>query len=290
VLKTGTTITRFYDFDVTADLTATNSRADDCYAYAVSAVPGTNVFFGVVNATCPPATIFCPCSVSGNRKCIYCEEQTSEAEASKNCECPCECPLTSQPKCPDDKEKEGPKTTTSRDIPACDPLSALHREETFSTLAPSAEETLSAAGGHGPVPECFVPRCGDLSSKYDCLEVAGCSWCEVELEMDPEMSSPSFIPLSRPHCARQHVCHGGAVGAASPYAAYVRGKLLRERGGSDALSEGVASPVGSIAGGIMVFFLFMAFSVFCYRKGGCGGGGGGGGGDIGGAREGHRDI
>ena len=34
-----------------------------------------------------------------------------------------------------------------------------------------------------------------------------------------------------------------------------------------------SSPVGSIAGFVMVFFLFLAVSVFCYRKG-CGGSGG----------------
>ena len=58
-------------------------------------------------------------------------------------------------------------------------------------------------------------------------DAAGCSWCEVELEVDPDHMSPTFVPLRRPHCAAQHVCHGGAVGRASPYADYARSKLLR---------------------------------------------------------------
>ena len=76
----------------------------ECYAYAVAAVPGTNVFIGAVNASCPPANIFCPCSVvSGNRKCIYCDNGDGVGSggivATGGCECPCECPMVPKPMC-----------------------------------------------------------------------------------------------------------------------------------------------------------------------------------------------
>ena len=121
-------------------------------------------------------------------------------------------------------------------------------------------------------------ECESLQDKFSCLDAAGCSWCEVELEVDPDRMSPTFVPLRRPHCAAQRACHGGAVGRASPYADYAaRGKLLRGHHRERSTAGGrkgaglPSSPVGSIAGFVMVFFLFMAVSVFCYRKG-CSGG------------------
>ena len=63
------TVRRFYEFDVDLVGEAASNGDAECYAYAVAAVPGTNAFIGAVNASCPPANIFCPCSVvSGNRQ------------------------------------------------------------------------------------------------------------------------------------------------------------------------------------------------------------------------------
>ena len=97
------TVRRFYDFDVNLESEAASNGDAECYAYAVAAVPGTNVVIGAVNATCPPANIFCPCSVvSGNRKCIYCDNGgggIAGSDATGGCECPCECPMVPRPMC-----------------------------------------------------------------------------------------------------------------------------------------------------------------------------------------------
>ena len=99
------TVRRFYEFDVDLEGEAASNGDAECYAYAVAAVPGTNAFIGAVNASCPPANIFCPCSVvSGNRQCIYCEngdrvEAGGGIGSIGGCECPCECPMAPKPMC-----------------------------------------------------------------------------------------------------------------------------------------------------------------------------------------------
>ena len=101
------TVRRFYEFDVDLEGEVSSNGDDECYAYAAAAVPGTNVFIGAVNASCPPANIFCPCSVvSGNRQCIYCEggDRLTAGSgggivATGGCECPCECPVAPKSMC-----------------------------------------------------------------------------------------------------------------------------------------------------------------------------------------------
>ena len=113
----------------------------------------------------------------------------------------------------------------SERLPICDPLSSLG-EETSVTSPPHPQSSESL--DFDELSECELPsECESLWDKFACLGAVGCSWCEVELEVDPDRLSPTFVPLKRPHCAAQHVCHGGAVGRASPYADYARGKLLR---------------------------------------------------------------
>ena len=163
----------------------------------------------------------------------------------------------------------------SEHLPICEPHSTLEEETAVvGSPRPQPSESLDVE----QLAECELPaECESLRDPFDCLDAVGCSWCEVELEVDPDHMSPTFVPLRRPHCAAQHVCHGGAVGRASPYADYARGKLLRGHHRERSAVGGrkgaglPSSPVGSIAGFVMVFFLFMAVSVFCYRKG-CSGG------------------
>ena len=106
------TVRRFYEFDVALEGEVSSNGDDECYAYAAAAVPGTNVFIGAVNASCPPANIFCPCSVvSGNRQCIYCEggdrlDGGAGIVATGGCECPCECPLAPKSMCAIGSPKE----------------------------------------------------------------------------------------------------------------------------------------------------------------------------------------
>lgn len=59
------TIQRYYQFNTSLDEVLTNiAHGEHCVRYQVAAVPGTNVFLGVVNVTtqCNQLRAFCPCS------------------------------------------------------------------------------------------------------------------------------------------------------------------------------------------------------------------------------------
>lgn len=59
------TMQRYYQFNMSLDEVLTNiAHGEHCVRYQVAAVPGTNVFLGVVNMTtqCNLLRAFCPCS------------------------------------------------------------------------------------------------------------------------------------------------------------------------------------------------------------------------------------
>ncbi len=137
-----------------------------------------------------------------------------------------------------------------------------------------------------PLPNCFEEQpCKEAASKLDCLALVGCSWCEAEVTAVDEgfssQGSAEFSPLERPYCAQSRSCYSGAVGSPGPYRhwrdAGARGKLLRRRGPASSPSSSSSSssssdhhqqrpsPIGPVVGGILVFFLFLVFSAFCYR-------------------------
>ena len=87
------TMQRYYQFNVSVEGVLTNLvHGEHCLQYQLVALPGTNVFLGIVNKTCDENKAFCPCS-RASRDCLNCDrvEQTE-------CECPCECELA-QDKC-----------------------------------------------------------------------------------------------------------------------------------------------------------------------------------------------
>lgn len=54
---------RYYQFNTSLDEVLTNIvHGEHCVMYQLAAVPGTNVFLGVVNITCNSLNAFCPCS------------------------------------------------------------------------------------------------------------------------------------------------------------------------------------------------------------------------------------
>jgi len=58
------TLQRFYRFNTSLSRVLTNLvHGEQCARYQVAAIPGTNLFVGIVNATCDVVTTFCPCSV-----------------------------------------------------------------------------------------------------------------------------------------------------------------------------------------------------------------------------------
>ena len=79
---------RYYLFNTSLTSVLTNRAHGERTKYQITAVPGTNVFVALLNATCDGGA-FCPCSTV-YRICLNCNrmEQT-------NFECPCECPLQS---------------------------------------------------------------------------------------------------------------------------------------------------------------------------------------------------
>lgn len=59
------TVQRYYQFNTSLDEVLTNiAHGEHCAKYQVAAVPGTNIFLGVINVTaqCNSVRTFCPCS------------------------------------------------------------------------------------------------------------------------------------------------------------------------------------------------------------------------------------
>lgn len=65
---------RYYQFNISLDDVLTNiAYGEHCVRYQVAAVPGTNVFLGVVNVTtqCNLLRAFCPCSTVSSHYLLY---------------------------------------------------------------------------------------------------------------------------------------------------------------------------------------------------------------------------
>ncbi|XP_020708779.2 VWFA and cache domain-containing protein 1 [Athalia rosae] len=176
------TLQRYYQFNTSLEEVLTNIvHGEHCVKYQVAAVPGTNVFLGVVNATCNLLSAFCPCSTM-DRLCLNCKrmEQT-------DCECPCECPLYSG-SCTESKVnnfeacpflyEQGPSVQTSWVHPV------------FLKNCPSID-------------------CKSFATARDCLGVIGCQWCHVDSDGETLLTSP--------YCSDQTSCFKGIFGAATPY-------------------------------------------------------------------------
>ncbi len=79
------TVRRYYSYnvDMGGDETFSGvlhgSNGGNCSRYAVTAVAGTNLLFGMVRSSCPVAAVFCPCSIN-SRKCIVCKQRKDEAK------------------------------------------------------------------------------------------------------------------------------------------------------------------------------------------------------------------
>lgn len=86
----GQTIQRFYKVNTSFAQVLSNSvsvQGEHCVNYHIAGVSNSNMFIGMVNATCNVVLTFCPCSII-DRLCLNCNRMEQ-----KECECPCECPL-----------------------------------------------------------------------------------------------------------------------------------------------------------------------------------------------------
>ncbi|KAH3694838.1 hypothetical protein DPMN_082279 [Dreissena polymorpha] len=231
------TIQRFYTFNTSLDGVLTNLvHGEHCARYQIVAVPGTNLFLGMINQTCDIATAFCPCSMV-DRLCLNCNRM-GQAE----CECPCECHLAMD-FCNGDLLKTDDMNPSCPRYPEKDEIPAL------------SEDVTAGLG------QCITINCDSKTNQMDCVGVLGCEWCQAKFE-DAYTSDGSELrnPLPRPFCASQATCFGGIVGAATPYGDRV---VFAEE--MDESLETKSAPVGPVAGGIMGCFLMLALGIYCYR-------------------------
>ncbi|XP_012215377.1 VWFA and cache domain-containing protein 1 isoform X2 [Linepithema humile] len=178
------TIQRYYQFNTSLDEVLTNiAHGEHCVRYQVAAVPGTNVFLGVVNVTtqCNQLRAFCPCSTM-DHSCLNCKsmEQTG-------CECPCECSLYSS-SC---------TQQNTDNLKSCAPL----YEQGSSLQTPWIQPT--------NLKSCPSIDCKSYTTKRDCLGIADCQWCHIDTDGE--------TPLQHPFCSDVSVCFKGIFGSLIPF-------------------------------------------------------------------------
>lgn len=222
------TIQRFYEFNTSLPNVLSNVvSGDHCVHYYIAAIPGTNAFIGLVNASCNVGA-FCPCSMF-DRLCLNCNrmEQTE-------CECPCEC---------SSELYECPNANISRfnkDIPLCGMMleNNNHKSHYFHNFA----ENLKS---------CFDFQCETYTTHSSCLGVLGCEWCQIDTD--------GRTPLTAPFCTSQSTCFNGVLGAVTPYGEGTFGHVNRDAFGS-------YSAIGPVAGCIVTVSLVIAVAMYCYRQ------------------------
>ncbi|XP_046405658.1 VWFA and cache domain-containing protein 1 isoform X2 [Ischnura elegans] len=220
------TIQRFYRFNTSVSGVLTNLvHGEHCIKYQITAVPGTNLFVGIVNSTCN-VTTFCPCSTEG-RLCLNCNRMEQN-----ECECPCECPLQVDVCTGHLGEKESKNPSCPHVIEQS--RSIVYKSAVLDALKP-----------------CFLLNCEFYTSQSDCFGVVGCEWCQF--------SADGKTPLAVPYCSQQAKCFNGVLGTPTPYGDSPLDPLPSE----DASFR--STPVGPVAGGIMGFFLVLALIIYCYR-------------------------
>lgn len=222
------TVQRFFKLNTSLEGILTNSvHGEHCAKYQITAIPGTNVFLGIVNHTCDTVRAFCPCSMV-DRLCLNCHRMEQ-----RDCECPCECPLqmnlcTGDLAHNEDRSSNCPRFARPPQLPK---LESYH----FDSLE-----------------QCFNSECSARMSEKDCSGVLGCEWCSVD--MDGETA------LKTPFCHEQPKCFGGVLGARTPYADEIIGAL------GDDFPYIRSTPLGPVAGGMIGAFCLVAFLVYCYKN------------------------
>ncbi|CAG4966688.1 unnamed protein product [Colias eurytheme] len=222
------TIQRYYEFNTSLSSVLSNVvSGDHCVHYYIAAIPGTNAFVGLINASCNVGA-FCPCSMV-DRLCLNCNrmEQTE-------CECPCECSSESYD-CPNSNT-----SNFNQNIPLCgmNPEGNNHKSHYFHNVA----ENLKS---------CFDFQCETYMSHSACLGVMGCEWCQIDAD--------GRSPLMTPFCTSQSTCFNGVLGAVTPYGEGTFGHINR-----DAFAS--YSAIGPIAGFIVTVSLIIAVAIYCYRQ------------------------
>ncbi|XP_072753876.1 VWFA and cache domain-containing protein 1 [Anoplolepis gracilipes] len=220
-------VQRYYQFNMSLDDVLTNiAHGEHCVRYQVAAVPGTNVFLGVVNVTtqCNLLRAFCPCSTM-DHSCLNCKsmEQTG-------CECPCECSLYSS-------------SCTQQSINNLNSCSPLY-EQGSSLQTPWIQPT--------NLKSCPSVDCKSYTTERECLGVADCQWCHIDT--DGETS------LQQPFCSDMSICFKGIFGSLIPYS-----DGTYNSHSTDEVVIGEWPSVGLVAGGVLALVLILSVILFCYR-------------------------
>ncbi|CAG9759360.1 unnamed protein product [Ceutorhynchus assimilis] len=221
------TIQRFYRLNTSfADDLVNHIPGEHCVSYHITSVPGTNIFVGVVNASCDVVPAFCPCSIV-DRLCLNCNRMEQ-----KECECPCECPLESESSYCNDSNQN-----------LTDNLPCKWNAEESSSVDASFTTALDTS-----LEPCFNINCQNERFISDCLGVIGCEWCRYDTNGNS---------LSKPFCTSITSCFNGVYGLNSPY---------REVNDITPTSESEYSPLGPILGLIIAMFLLFILLYVCYRS------------------------
>ncbi|XP_060536991.1 VWFA and cache domain-containing protein 1 [Cylas formicarius] len=222
------TVQRYYRLNTSFSNVLVNFvPGEHCVTYRITPVPNTNIFVGIVNASCDVVATFCPCSIV-DRLCLNCNRMEQ-----KECECPCECPLEKQAanSCQDISQN------LTNNLPC-----SWHTESSFvdATFAPEVDDNLDV---------CFPVNCQSERSHLECLGVIGCEWCKYD-------SDGSY--LKNPFCSRLSNCFNGVYGLRTPYRENINESVLP--------TENEYSPLGPILGLVIAMCVFFVLLYICYRS------------------------
>lgn len=223
------TVQRYYRLNTSLDGVLGNAvHGEHCVKYQVSAVKETNVFIGVVNASCEVVATFCPCSVV-DRLCLNCNRMEQ-----RECECPCECPLNL------DTCTHPNNSYIDNSLCPTTPEQGISVQNTITNILSELEP-------------CLPISCESQLSHEDCLGVLGCEWCRIDVDGDSLLASP--------FCTSIRTCFNGILGSPTPYS-----DQIGISSNSEDLMGTTYSPIGPVIGSVFGVCLGLVFLFFCYRS------------------------
>lgn len=227
----GGTVQRYYTVNMSLNETLSNAvQGEYCVKYQISRVKETNIFIGIVNASCKVISTFCPCSTV-NRLCLNCVRMEQ-----KECECPCECPLN--------LDTCVHPNRTLIDNPVCENVP----EQT--TVMPIVEDRLHNEINN--LKPCLPNICESQTTYELCLGLLNCEWCSRDVDGE--------TLIANPFCTSILSCFNGILGSPTPY-----GEASSSITGNDDLNSSY-SPVGPVIGTVICVGVILVLLFFCYRS------------------------
>lgn len=218
------TTQRYYKLNLSAsDVIENTVHGEQCIKYQISTINGTNIFIGIVNATCEVFATFCPCSVV-DRLCLNCNRMEP-----RECECPCECPLNIDS-----------NLQNNTDNPVC---------------SQSPEREVKITGDTIPkndLKSCFPTVCEQQLSFKSCLGVIGCEWCQFDVDGESLLNNPFCSPIL--------TCFNGILGSPTPYGDATKSFSSLSDDFFQSSYSPIGAVIGSIIGiGLVLVLLFFCY-------------------------------